>query len=103
MRAGALGKIPHGNKVVPAFCCRQLYWTELTPQGRPKNKMKGFLAILTWLIVLPLAGEPVTSLPPGLGGAPSQDALPTNGLALPPGTRTLIEKLQFDIEQLHPL
>jgi hypothetical protein len=65
--------------------------------------MKGLLAILTWLIVLPLAGQPVTSLPPNPGGPPGLDSFPTNGLPLSPEARALIEKLQFDIEQLHPL
>src|SRR5260221_337118 len=65
--------------------------------------MKGLHAILSWLIVFPLCGQPVDSLPPGPGGVPVQDSLPTNGLPLPPGTRALIEQLKLDIEQLHPL
>src|SRR4051812_31470632 len=65
--------------------------------------MKGLLAILAWLIVLPLAGQPAGPLTSNPGGAPGPGSLPTNGLPLSAETRALIEHLQADVEQLQPL
>ncbi|MDB6111469.1 MAG: hypothetical protein JWR69_3219 [Pedosphaera sp.] len=62
--------------------------------------MKGLIAILIWLIVVSLSAQPVAPFPPAPGPLGS---LPTNGLPLPGETRALIQQLQSDIEQLHPL
>jgi hypothetical protein len=68
-----------------------------------KQKMKGLLTIFIWLIVASLSAQPAAPIPSNPGGAPGSDLSPTNGLPLSGETRTLIQQLESDLEQLQPL